>query len=646
MKNRKLILTSAVIAAVYLICQILWIVFTKRFQPPVLFPFIAVLFTLAVYSSAGYKIIQPANFKFEFDEFLIISLITGTLLNVIIIFFLSILKIFSIKVYLIFFIIQIFLFPQFAKKFFSGIIRLYGNSSIYAVLPLAVFLSLIMFLANTPNVFYDVQTYHLAIPQKIVLNGSFPLEKYNSSFFYPPAFELINSFFLSTGLDYRLPQSFNVIVFIFIIISAAMVSKNILRNQNGLTPVFICLTIPSLCALAAISKNDILTGLLQINSIYFFIKFINENDKKYLLALIIINSLGLWTKYTYYYFFAAQAIAFILFLKCGESRIRNILCFLGLPFIIAAPLLIKNFLICGNPFYPHLVEIFGYGEYLKNGYMGMEKFGDRTFMDYILIPYDIFVNPASFGSFFDLLSDVGSIGFPFIFGLILFAFKSASSLKKNLYLITFFILIYAFWIFTSVAPRFIIGAIIFLYVFSASYLEKKFSSRKFPLTFFYAALVFGMLYSFVTLYYKFDKLFDSATFIFYNRSETEYLKRFPLYNAASFINSNISKNETALAVGETTYGFFKTNVITGSASNKTIIIEWIRECGMDEKKFLLKIKQFGVKYILINIPELNRLAEQYEYLYWTESESTFFRNFISNYGKKTYDDSGIIIYAV
>lgn len=620
----------------YFLYQAGIIIINHSVRLPVVFPFLIILFIFAVYFAVGRKIIKLLKLEFDNFEILIFGFAVGLLLNILIIYFLAVIKIYNLILYLIFFFIQaLFILDLRNENWYEKIISFYrANKKIF--LPLTISLTIVLFWSNTPNIFFDVQSYHLSIPRRIIAHSAYPTEPYNIYFFFPPAYELISTFLLSLNIDYRLTQLFNCLIFILIFLSIIKISKDYFKIKNIFLTVSIILFIPSLIELSSISKNDILLVFAELNALYSFLKYLKSSEKKYLFGALIFNSLGLWIKYIFFYYIIAEIFIYIIFSQ--HRTIKDILMLFILPFIIFSPIMLKNLILTGNPIYPALYSIFGSNNYFKSDWFNYVQIGYDNIIDYFFIPINIFVNSGSFGS------NMGFIPLPAIILFFIFVLIDFKKFKNNLNIILFIVINLLLWSKNIAITRFILSIVIFINIGFIYIMENYFFTNKTIKIIFAIFVVAGISYNLLISAVEFETQFKSFKFINSNLFPSEYLKNDALYNAAGYINKRKSNYERVMLIGELRAYYFIGSAISNSELDKTVIIEWIRECKMDDKKLLSKFKKENIKYILINLKEGNRLNLEYNYFYWQFQEYEFFTRFLNKYFKLVYNKDGILVH--
>ncbi|MFH1073637.1 MAG: glycosyltransferase family 39 protein, partial [Candidatus Firestonebacteria bacterium] len=234
----------------------------------------------------------------------------------------------------------------------------YDGSEKLLFIIIGVFMLMNLFLALTPETFFDSLEYHLAVPSAYILNHGFTKMPYNLFSGFPGNAELL----YLAGLVLNGPVTAKLINFLFgvlLLVSVYSFSKKYVSRRAGLFASGL------VCIMPVVAVNLINTQVDALSAFWFFLSFylaVSAAEKGFssgskILALAgLFAGFGLGVKYSGIIY--AAGIAFVLLYYCLKNRSFNKIPYVFSVFFLFAlipvvPWLVKNYLFFGNPVYPY-----------------------------------------------------------------------------------------------------------------------------------------------------------------------------------------------------------------------------------------------------------------------------------------------------
>lgn len=318
-------------------------------------------------------------------------------------------------------------------------------------IPLLLFLNRVLL----PDVSCDSLNYHLYLGFKgfNTVNDKFeffPTGIHNFS----PVLEMVGYGFYKI-LGYRLGTVFSIVALYLSILGIykifSLVTKKKIVGDLWLTFLFVSSFMSFELFLGmATYFNDVLVAMLTVWSVYFLLKYF-ENEKLVNLVLAAgMIGISVWGKQTNLYVAIAFGIVVIIDLILNRKglniRMRNVL--MAGIIVISLPFLwyIKNWQATANPVFPFYNGIFKSGYFPPVNFHEPQFAGENLWQKIMWGYYSIF-KPARLGQVHDLFHDF-KINFYFIFGGILLAyyvFNKKIKDKLTSRLIIFFWLAMEIW---------------------------------------------------------------------------------------------------------------------------------------------------------------------------------------------------------
>jgi len=467
------------------------------------------------------------------------------------------------------------------KKFLSIFKSFTQKSSIWEF-----FIVLIpLIYAMLPSTFYDVLVYHLGIPNSIIQYGGFaklPFTVYfNTSIFYEISLIPV------TYAGDLVPRLFHYILSTVFIISVINFSQKIFNIKQRILLLSLIIFMPLSMFLITTIKNDLISTVF----IFLGIKLFYDNAKN-LSAIFWGFSLGIK------YFNIIPFIIFVvfIFIKYDRFKIKELLKFLTVSFLMIVPLLLKNLFLIGNPVYPFFYNIFKTNSWDLSRSLNMKSdVGNiiKSFSDFIKLPYNLSLKTYGY---------IGNIGIQF---LLFLPFLILNKVKKSK---LFYFSIFTLFIgscFTYSIRFFYIVFIIFS-IFTVFIIEK-FNNKL--LLFVLIILIFinlGRAFVFQETLYQSNKFYAGKF------DNIEYKKKFlPEYTGYELLNKKTDKNSKILLIGESRNFYLKRKYTLSSALDYSILKKYIKK-EYDFNKFKENLIKDNINYVFISKNEFMRNMKKYK----------------------------------
>ncbi|HOE68994.1 MAG TPA: phospholipid carrier-dependent glycosyltransferase [Candidatus Omnitrophota bacterium] len=278
-----------------------------------------------------------------------------------------------------------------------------GESNVLFRILLGAFMFLIFILllgTLTPELGGDALCYQLNLPKVFLKAGSIapdPLD-YNSYF---PLF--MNNLYL-VGLATGGVFSAKLFNFVFGVLLVCCVYRELLR-ETGNKPfsLFLCMVVlvtPAFYNMISTTYVDVGLSFYVLLMFVSFREGLMENDPKICMLSGFLAGCAVSIKYL-----ACAAVVGLfpvwIYAVLTEKKIRTrlfgLLCFFAGFFALAGYWLIRNGIVTGNPVFPYLGNFFKGVSPLQ---MVPPQFGvGRSFFDFLLLYWNMFLRPDTFGAF-------------------------------------------------------------------------------------------------------------------------------------------------------------------------------------------------------------------------------------------------------
>ena len=457
----------------------------------------------------------------------------------------------------------------------------------------AVF-ALPLFYAALPPTFYDSLVYHLGIPNLYLQSGGFiatPQFVFANTFIYYEI-AMIPAVFLGAVV----PRLFHFLLGALFILTVADEAVENWGVKKRLNLVLAIVSLPMTLFLLVTCKNDLPGAML----IFLAIRHYQRQNVK-LSALFWGFAVGIK-----YFNLLPLAAFLILTMRPWKKADLKKLALIGLIVVlVVSPLLLKNFLFSGNPFFPFLQKAFpaAYWDSLRQSRLQAEV--GRI----VQAPADIFKLPYNL-SFFSY--GAGGLVGPFF--LIFLPFLLLLPFKQKKWLWWALLVLFAAPFLTG-SLRFVYAAFVVLTIFCLQAYEAA-GGRVLKLIFY--LLVIGNLVMGISLL---ERIYLSHYMLSGKLSAPQYIEHFfPTYPLFAYINANAPPKAGILIAGEARNYYLKRPYQVSSAMDYCILKKYLA-ASRSSGDFIAAIEKAGFRYLLVNFSELQRLQKDYAILSAAEQET-------------------------
>ena len=490
---------------------------------------------------------------------------------------------------------------------------------IFIILIFSVFLA---FSLIHPTYFYDALSYHLALPKQYLLKNSFtPILSIAYSFF-PQLAEML--YFIGLVISEQVgAQMVNLLFWLANILIARELGKELFNTNKSIYFSFLLLCFPGFNYMGHLITNDIILAFFIISGIYVLLtEKINLKTKSVIWGIIV--GLGCSVKLTAYLFlFIPQLIIFTYLIYEKNKKIIWQRLFISFIFLvlISSGFWARNAYYTKNPFYPALSSILGgwltsYQSYAiwldAHGidYKSKSNFIKEIFKfspDYYYLPIST-QNSAKHRA----IPFLGTIIFS---GLaLLFAFSWSRKIKL---LLGYFLITYFIWVFSLRWNRFILGAWIVLSVLSGGgylYGIKKSKIKNFFKTILFLSIGISLCLEILTGARETRwKLFleNISPELYLLKHSSSRPVELGAYPAFIWLNHNSKPKDKVILLGTTSFFYLNRVVIVSSFIDwHPLIIQF--NLNYSAEQIIENLKKDGVKYIIFQPAEFNRLSRRYQ----------------------------------
>jgi hypothetical protein len=458
------------------------------------------------------------------------------------------------------------------RRFFSRPLSEYG----IFLLPLAY--------ASLPPTFYDSLVYHLGIPNLLLQSGGFvaaPQFVYANTFIYYEI-SLVPAVFLGD----LVPRLFHFFLGALFVLAVADVAVEHWGIKKKATLILALVSLPMTLFLLATCKNDLAGAIF----IFLAIARFQRGDWK-LSAVFWGFAVGI----KYFNLLPLAVFLLVLFRPWKAADLRKAALVVLIVFLVASPLLLKNFLLAGNPFSPFLADAFPSAYWNGARYAYLQADVGRMYgslREFLKFPYELSFSERGSG---------GIVGPLFI---IFLPFLLLAPVFRKKWLV-FSLLVLSATPFLSGSFRFAYIAVVLLTVYCVYALES--SATRLLKWVFVSVLAVNLFLGAALL----ERVYASHLLWSGKISPEEYkADRFPTYPLFAYINANVPPGAKILLAGEARNFYLGRPYQVSSALDYGILKKYLPG-ARDAAGFIAAIHKDGYSYLAVNFFELQRLQKAY-----------------------------------
>ncbi len=483
------------------------------------------------------------------------------------------------------------------------------NVSPYGVI-LAAVLLLVLLGHLVPQNHFDVSVYHFALPNAYLNAGEFIQPETNLFSGYPGNMSMLYLLsFIAGGEGLAVLTHF----FVMLLALGALYMLAERCGARGTLAVLLFLSVPMVAIGCTACLADPLVFLYEFLAAYYLIVFLGGKDQRLASAPLWLTALfsGLAMGTIYRSLAPALLVLAAVALKLLVSRRQRwsgtagrLAKAGGLMSIPVLPWLAKNLWLTTNPFYPFFAGKLG-GKGLNpeliaaqmDVYFGEQKAG---LIDLFKAPWDLTMSPGG--------GDINFIG-PLLLALLPLVVVGRFS-REIKWLGVFALSQYLILGMLTPTPRHYLVFLAYFCVLIACLLGR---NQHWPraLALYYRTFASGLILLGALFFARVEYLSrDPLGAALGWEGKEAYLERVMInsyYSGARFINENAKPGEAVLLFGETRSNHFQCRTLYGSAYDPQPLFSYARQAG-DDGELYGKLKEKGVRFILENRSEINRLG--------------------------------------
>ena len=440
--------------------------------------------------------------------------------------------------------------------------------------------------ASLPSTFYDSLVYHLGLPNFYLQNGGFiaaPQLMYSNMFIYYEI-SLIPAVFLGDFV----PRLFHFLLGTVFVLSIVDYGAAVFKIEKRRILLITIVSLPLTLFLITTVKADL------VSAVFIFLGIKKYYDESPLWSAVF------WGFAVGIKVFSGLALVLFLLLMIIKNRRLDVKkhAFMVVVFILViSPMVIKNYLFTGNPFFPF------FSQYFPNEFWDSSRYVDvrhevgthyHSIMDFIKAPYFFSFQEQGAG---------GMVGPLF---LIFLPFLVLYKVPRKYLLFFALALLFAGPLFGE-AFRYIYVVFVLLAIFVA--LSYQLTDHKLLKAVFVTVVFINAVLGFAML-----ETVNSARYIYFDKINIDEYKAhfFPTYKAYSTIAHTTEKTARILVAGEGRGYYLKRPYMIASAHDYSILKKYL-EVANTPQEFLSGIKADGFDYLVFNLAEFRRL-QAYERL--------------------------------
>ncbi len=468
--------------------------------------------------------------------------------------------------------------------------------------------------AMLPPTFYDTLVYHLGIPNLYLQSGGFvptPQFAYANTFIFYEI-SLVPAVFLGD----LVPRLFHFLLAAIFILTVADEAVEHWGVKKRLHVVLALVSLPMSLFLLVTCKNDL------AGAIFIFLAIRQHlRQRSGLSALYFGFAVGIK-----YFNLLPLAVFLAMTVKpWKKAELRRGLLMLLILFLLVAPLLLKNFLFSGNPFFPFFSAAFP-SPFWDQGRFALLQ-GDVGRMvhspgDVVRLPYSL--------SFFNF--GYGGLVGPLF--LVFLPFLLLGPVRQKKWLL-WALLVLACAPFLTASLRFVYVVFVILAIFAAQALEAA-GGRMLKAIFFLLVavnLVLGV--AMLEKFYQAHSLWSGKF------TPAEYREHFfPTYPAFAYLNARAPRGAKVLIAGEARNYYLHRPYQLSSALDYCLVNRYLAS-SRDAGEFVSSVRRDGYSFLLVNLHELRRLQRSYANL--TAVEERKLLDFLGSM-KPVFSRGAILLY--
>jgi 4-amino-4-deoxy-L-arabinose transferase-like glycosyltransferase len=306
-----------------------------------------------------------------------------------------------------------------------------------------------------PPTGFDATMYHLPVAKFYVHQHGLAFNPYIRFSSFPQLNEMLFALALLL-FDDALAQLTQFLIMFLIALAVYAWGRRLFSPRAGLWAAAIWLSNPVVLWLGTTAYVDLGVTLFVCVGAYAFFNWLETREESWLILSALLLGFAASAKYTG--LFPACALGLVLlYLQIRRHSFREVAVFAAVILVVAAPWYIRNFQYTGNPVFPNLGTVFGYGHWtaaeVHSELLYQRNYGTgRTVRSLLSLPWNLTFHQPAFTHAGNELSKTYFLVFPLA---LIFAFID----KKIRMLLVVAIVFTLFWFYSFQIVRFLLLAI-------------------------------------------------------------------------------------------------------------------------------------------------------------------------------------------
>lgn len=467
-----------------------------------------------------------------------------------------------------------------------------------------IVLTLLVLLALYPPIQWDAISFHLPTAKHFLQShgiGDAPFVRYPV---FPAVGETLYAICLAWGSD-LVPQVLEVACLVLVVLLLVGLSRRLGLGHVGAWASAILASHPLVIWVATSAYIDTLLTLFVTAAVYAFVVWTDVRDRKWLLLAGVFSGVAMGTKYSAIVVVAVLGLL-VLVDALRKRELRSAVLFFGLPALCAVlPWLVRNVVYTGNPIWPFVGPVLGYGPW------------DR--LDYQVQMADLVsrhIQPRSLGSFARLPWDLvyGRSAFhmeaPLSWTLLLSPLGLLLVRHRRLWVLPAIALGYTiFWFLTAQMPRYLLP-VLPLFSFATAYgldwVAGRIALRAALLKGSFMTIVVACMLVAPGCFYISNKVSQLGAIPATQDQRDAFLARsLPTYPAYQYLNDVKGSRYSLYALYDENMNYFADGICMGDHFGPARYRD-VLSPGVDGPTLHRRLSTLGAGYMLVNLDRLPR----------------------------------------
>jgi hypothetical protein len=494
-----------------------------------------------------------------------------------------------------------------------------------------------------PEVHYDALFYHLALPAAYQLQGQITNLPFNSFSFLPQNMEMLYLFSLLVHND-LLARLLHWLMGIGSMLLVYLLGRKFFSQPVAILAAASFYLIPQVGLESWTAMNDLGVVFFVMLSWVCVLEWLNleEYSPAYFYLSAVFAGFALGMKYIAFPIVIISLLYYVLHQRQVPGTLwqksKPVIWYSLIIALLLAPWLARNISFSGSAFAPFTLANFKLATYLDD----CQHLNNYHLRELFLRPWQEMIDERSLNS---LIGPLFLVALPLLVVLFNLSRHQPAVRKFSIFLLVYF----ALWRSQTSSWRFFLPALpVFCLLISSIVYSVKVDlfNRKILLGIFLVIFYgnFGILA--LALQQK-----QSPAVISGVESRESYLTKShmfyssPSFGAITFLNQLVSADTLGLFVGETRTYYARFRAIANTAFDYPTFQEYFKS-SQTAAELAKKLQQAGIRYILFNEPELQRMQMQYKMYDFNRQDILLLGEFWSNHSRILYYKDGVGVYQV